>query len=72
MKCPGCGGAELVHDVRDIPMECSGVRKIIPEVEGDYCPSCGEVLLDRVNGDRYSAMVSDFERSVPRLGLRNA
>lgn len=54
MKCPCCGGAELVRDTREI--DANGVPVVIT---GDFCPSCGECVLDRENGDRYGAALSE-------------
>ena len=31
---------------------------------GDFCPACGEVILDREQGDRYSELVGLFQRQV--------
>jgi HTH-type transcriptional regulator/antitoxin MqsA len=64
MKAPGCGAAELVHDTRDIPYTYKGESTTIPEVTGDYCPACGEVLMDREHGDRYSELIGLFQRQV--------
>lgn len=50
MKCPACGAAELVRDTRE--MDAKGVPVAIT---GDFCPACGECVLDRENGDRYGA-----------------
>lgn len=50
MKCPVCGGAELARDTRE--MDANGIPVV---VAGDFCPACGEVILDRENGDRYGA-----------------
>ena len=36
----------------------------IPAVTGDFCPACGEVVLNREHGDRYSEMVGLFQRQV--------
>jgi HTH-type transcriptional regulator/antitoxin MqsA len=55
MKCPECGAAELVSDTRDLSYTYQGHTTVIPGVTGDFCPACGECVLDRVNGDRYSA-----------------
>jgi HTH-type transcriptional regulator/antitoxin MqsA len=33
-------------------------------VTGDFFPACGEVVLDREHGDRYSEMVGLFQRQV--------
>ncbi|MBP3981285.1 type II toxin-antitoxin system MqsA family antitoxin [Acidovorax sp. JG5] len=52
MKCPVCGGAELIRDTRAI--DAKGVQVV---VTGDFCPSCGECILDHENGDRYGAVL---------------
>ena len=62
MKCPCCGAAELIHDTRDLPFVYKGESTVIPEVTGDFCPACGEVVLNREHGDRYSEAVGQFQR----------
>ncbi|HUB92306.1 MAG TPA: type II toxin-antitoxin system MqsA family antitoxin [Dyella sp.] len=64
MKCPSCGAAELVHDTRDMPYTYKGESTSIPAVAGDFCPACHEVLLDQEHGDRYSALIGQFQRQV--------
>ncbi len=64
MKCPVCGAAELIHDTRDLPYIYKGETTTIPGVTGDFCPACDEVILDRVQGDRFSELVSAFQRQV--------
>jgi HTH-type transcriptional regulator/antitoxin MqsA len=64
MKCPCCGAAELIHDTRDIPCTYKGEFTIIPEVTGAFCPACGEVVLNREHGDRYSELIGQFQRQV--------
>lgn len=64
MKCPVCGSAELVHDTRDIPHIYKGETTVIPAVTGDFCPSCGEVILDKEHGDRLSQLMGIFHRQV--------
>ncbi len=64
MKCPCCGAAELIHDTRDIPYIYKGEATTIAEVTGDFCPACGEVILNREHGDRYSGLLGDFQRQV--------
>lgn len=64
MKCPACGGAELTHETRDVPYTYKGKTTIIKAVEGDFCPECNEVMLDRLNGDRYGAEIREFKRQV--------
>lgn len=64
MKCPCCGAAELVHETRNLPYTYKGQSTLIEAVTGDFCPACGEVLLDREHGDRYSAQIGQFQRTV--------
>ena len=63
-KCPCCGAAQLIHDTRDMPYTYTGENTTIPLVTGDFCPACGEVVLNREQGDRYSEMVGLFQRQV--------
>ncbi len=64
MKCPICAKAELVHDTRDIPYTYKGESTTIPGVTGDFCPACGEVILDAAESVRSSAMMLDFNKQV--------
>ncbi|WP_066095051.1 type II toxin-antitoxin system MqsA family antitoxin [Xanthomonas massiliensis] len=64
MKCPNCGAAELIHDTRDLPYIYKGESTTILAVTGDFCPACGEVVLDREHGDRYSGLLGQFQRQV--------
>ncbi len=64
MKCPMCGGAELIHDTRDVLYTYKSRTMTIKAVEGDFCPVCNEVVLDRLNGDRYGAEIRAFKRQV--------
>ena len=64
MECASCGAAELIHDTRDIHYVYKGETTSIPAVTGDFCPACGEIFLDRENGDRYSELIGLFQRQV--------
>lgn len=64
MKCPCCGAAELIHDTRDVPYTYKGETTTIPEVTGDFCQACGEIILDRLQGDRYSELIGAFRREI--------
>jgi HTH-type transcriptional regulator / antitoxin MqsA len=64
MKCPACGAAELVHDTRDVPYTYKGESTIIPDVTGDFCPACGEVVMDMSEGTRHSATMLAFNKQV--------
>ena len=64
MKCPTCAAAKLVHDTRDMPYVYKGESTIIPAVIGDFCPACGEAVLDRVESLRTSAAMLAFNKQV--------
>jgi len=64
MKCPSCGAADLIHDTRDVPYTYKGETTSIPAVTGDFCPACGEIVLDREHGDRYGNLIGQFRRQV--------
>lgn len=64
MKCPVCGGAELVHDIRDVPYAYKNQHTTIPAVSGDFCSACGEVVLDSGDSDRVAAAMVAFQREV--------
>ena len=64
MKCPICAKAELVHDTRDIFYTYKGEGTTIPGVTGDFCPACGEFVLDAAESARTSAMMLDFNKQV--------
>lgn len=64
MKCPACGAAKLVHDTRDLPYTYKGESTTLPAVTGDFCPACGEAVLDADESARTSALMLDFNKQV--------
>jgi HTH-type transcriptional regulator/antitoxin MqsA len=64
MKCPACGAAELVRDTRDVPYIYKGESTIIRGVTGDFCPACGEVVMEMAEGIRNSAEMLAFNKQV--------
>src|SRR5436305_10686352 len=64
MKCLICARAELVHDTRDIPYTYKGESTILPAVTGDFCPACGEVVLEKSEAVRTSALMREFNKQV--------
>ncbi len=64
MKCSCCGGADLIHDTRNTLYTYKGETVTIPAVTGDFCPACGEVVLNQEHGDRYSELVGQFQQQV--------
>lgn len=64
MRCPICGGAELVRDTRDIPYIYKGEATIISLVTGDFCPQCGEAVLEKSESERISSLMLEFNKQV--------
>ena len=64
VKCPSCAAVELVHDTRDIPYTYKGESTIIPMVTGDFCPACGEAVLDVTESTRTSSAMLEFNKQV--------
>ena len=64
MKCPICDKAKLMHDTRDLPYTYKGESTVIPGVTGDFCPACGEAILDAVESARSSALMLEFNKQV--------
>lgn len=64
MKCPSCGAAELVHDTRDLPYTYKNESTLIPAVTGEFCPACGETVLDVSESTRISRAMLTFNKQV--------
>jgi len=64
MKCPVCGAADLVHDIRDIPYSYKGETTVVANVTGEFCPSCSESILDLVESDRVMKAMRTFSKRV--------
>ena len=64
MKCPICGLAELMRDTRDLPYVYKSESTILPEVTGDFCPACGESILDEAESRRTMNLMLEFNREV--------
>jgi HTH-type transcriptional regulator / antitoxin MqsA len=64
MKCPACGAAELVHDIRDTPYTYKGEFTTLPAVNGDFCPACGEAVLDAKESRRVNTLMREFNQQI--------
>ena len=64
MKCPVCGAAELIHDIRDLPYIYKGETTLIGAVSGNFCPACAESILNAVQSDRVMREMGAFLRQV--------
>lgn len=63
MRCPSCAAA-LVHDTRDLPYVYKGKSTAIAQVTGDFCPACGESVLDAAQSRRVMAHMQAFSKQV--------
>ena len=64
MKCPVCGAAALVADTRDLPYAYKGESTVLPAVTGEFCPACGERVLDAAEAARVGRSMLEFNRQV--------
>ena len=64
MKCQSCGAANLVRDTRDLPYIYKGETTILPQVTGDFCPACGESVLDETESRRTMNLMLEFNKQV--------
>jgi HTH-type transcriptional regulator / antitoxin MqsA len=64
MKCPACGAAELVHDTRDMSYAYKGESTTLPAVDGDFCPECGEAVLDAEESRRVNILMRKLNLQV--------
>jgi HTH-type transcriptional regulator/antitoxin MqsA len=64
MKCITCGGAELVHDTRDVLYTYKGETTTLPAVTGDFCPACEDSIHDREESIRINGLMLDFNKQV--------
>ena len=64
MKCPSCAAAKLVRETRNMPYTYKGESTTIAAVTGDFCPSCGEVVLNIAESVRTSAVMLQFNKQV--------
>ncbi|MCC3742553.1 type II toxin-antitoxin system MqsA family antitoxin [Rouxiella badensis] len=71
MKCSVCGGAELVSGTQKIPYAFRGHKTHI-EAEGDHCPACGEVIMDREQSNAYQAKVKAFKAQIIAVTIEPA
>lgn len=64
MKCPSCAAAELVSDQRDLPYTYKGESTVLSRITAEYCPACGESVLNAAEASRVSAAMATFNRQV--------
>lgn len=55
MKCPVCGGAELVTTCRDIAQQVGGAYVTVPNETVQYCKACNAIVRNEAGDDRQAA-----------------
>ncbi|QNH04282.1 type II toxin-antitoxin system MqsA family antitoxin [Pseudomonas sp. B11D7D] len=68
MKCPVCGGAELLRDIRDMSFTYKGQSIQIDAVTADWCGACGESLTGAAESERVMRIISAFRRQADAAG----
>jgi len=63
MKCSICGGADLEYGIKNVPYSFRGHKTQIA-AEGEHCPTCGEVVMDRDQSKVYLAKLKEFKARV--------
>ena len=69
MKCPECGGAELVPGVKEVPFTYKG-RTIMLETHADFCPVCGEGVLSDEEADRLDGLLLSYPSGKSSASIR--
>lgn len=64
MKCPHCAAARVVPGIRDMPYTYKGESTTLRAVSGEFCPACGEAVLDARESARVSALMLAFNKQV--------
>ncbi len=62
MKCPICAQSPLQRQVRDMPYTYKGHVTVIEKVSGQFCPRCGESVLEAAEASRVSAAMLAFNK----------
>lgn len=63
MRCPECGGAELVPGMKELLFTYRG-RTIMLETCANFCSLCGEGILSDEEVDRLDGLSAAFRREV--------
>ncbi|MAC47661.1 MAG: antitoxin, partial [Oceanospirillum sp.] len=62
--CPSCFSADLIPDTQDMPYTYKGEKTVITDVVGEFCPKCGESVMDAEESSRVSAAMLAFNQQV--------
>lgn len=71
MKCFTCGKAEFIHDTREVTHVYRGQALTFMQ-EADFCPACGECLMNVEQGKAWEEKVFAFQAQVDKEYLPSA
>jgi YgiT-type zinc finger domain-containing protein len=60
--CPRCGGQKIRLIKEDLAFDFRGRKPVVPQVECEECPDCGEVITDDATNQYIDAVVFGHER----------
>lgn len=61
-SCPTCGSREISLIKKDLKFSYRGRTILVPEVECEACPDCGEVITDYAANQYIDSVVFGRER----------
>ena len=64
MNCPSCENKKMINKTRDMPYQYKGNSTVIKNVTGQYCQSCGEMILDFEESRRVGEEVGEFIKKI--------
>lgn len=67
MKCPNCA-TKMVHDTREVVHTYKGETTTY-EATGNFCDACDEVVFDRDEAPRVSALIVEFNKQVNAISV---
>ena len=61
-SCPTCGSRKIRLTTKDLEFTQAGRTILVPQVECEVCPDCGEVITDYTANQYIDAIVFGRER----------
>ncbi len=60
--CPTCGSRKIALTTKDMEFSYQGRMIVVPQVECDACPDCGETITDYAANQYIDSVVFGRER----------
>lgn len=61
-ECPTCGSRKIRAAIKDLELIHRGRKIVVPQVECEECPHCGEVITDYAANQYIDSVVFGQER----------